>query len=152
QPILVNAAPTDQEIALDEIRLRPGKPLTYTQLKRTGVMQGVMGVAFFAASVTMLLLRQQPGSSFSDTTASMFVFYALIMIMSSASTFRAALTKKKDAEGMQTPAQAKVGRYLKHLVTACTVAVALFIGVFVVDGIRSEFSDLTQGRRYAARG
>ena len=152
QPILANAEPTDEQISLVEIRQGLVKPQTYKQTRRAGVIQGLMALGFAGAVMIMVLMRQQPNSFFSDTTAFMFVFYALIMGMSSASSFQAALIKKKEAEGVQTKSEEQAAQYLKYLTTSFGIATVILGCFFVFSGIQSEFSDVAQGQRHAAKG
>ena len=152
EPILAKATPTDEQISLAEIRQGLVKPQTHRQIRRAGILQGLMAIAFTAATLILALMYRPPGNFFSDATAFMFVFYALIMAMSSASSFRTALITKKEAEGVLSMSEEQGVQYLKYLTTLFAIAAVVFGLVFVFNGIRSEFSDFAQGQRHAASG
>ncbi len=152
QSILANATKTDQHISLDEIRQSLSKSMTYEQALRSGIFQRNMSIAFVGLVVALPLLSKFYPSFSYGTSASMLIIYGLLMAMSSAASFQLALSKKKIADGMQTPQDAARALLLRRITNVCAAVGIVLVGAFAWSGISAEFSDLAQGKHLAAKG
>ena len=152
QPILAGARPTDQRITNAEIRQALNQTLSRRQLLRAGIASAVACVVS-AASVIVLIYVRKPGATFfSEPLPLIFCFNAVIFGLSSVYYLRGALKNTEHPEGMGPPANPLFSKISRHLISACAVAFVVFLAAAAGIGIKHEFSDQSQGLRYAGKG
>ena len=152
QPILAGARSTDQRITIAEIRLALNQRLSYRQLLRAGIGSAIACVVSAAGVVVLLYVRRPGASFFSELLPFIFCFNAIVFGLSSVSHLRKALQNKEHAEGMGPPAAPLFSKTSQHLISACAVALLVFLAAVAGIGLKHEFSDQSQGLRYAGKG
>ena len=81
-----------------------------------------------------------------------FCFNAVIFGLSAVYYLRGALKNTEHPEGMGPPANPLFSKISRHLISACAVAFVVFLAAAAGIGIKHEFSDQSQGLRYAGKG
>lgn len=152
QPLLAGAAQTDQRITNAEMRQALNQGQSYQQLRRAAILYAVACV-ITAASVAMMIYFRKPHASWlSDPLWLMFSFNTVIFGFSSVSSYLNALQKTKHADGIGPAADPIFNKASQYLISACALAVLVFLAASAWVGVKREFSDQSQGMRYAARG
>ena len=152
QPILAGAPQTDQRITIAEIRQALNQGLSYQQLRRNAISNAIACVISVAGVAVQLYFRKQNAGFFSDTLWLPFGFNALIFGFSSVSTFRSMHQKTQHADGTGPTADPVFNRACRYLISACALALLVFLGAAAWIGVKREFSDHSQGLRYEAKG
>ena len=152
QPILAGVPRTDQRITNAEIRQAINQGQSYQQLRRAAILYAVACVISAASAALMIYFRKQHGSLLSEPLCFVFSFNALIFAFASVSSYLIARQKTEHADGMGPPADPVFKKASQYLVSACALALLVFLAASAWVGVKREFSDQSQGLRYAARG
>ena len=152
QPILANAMRTDQTITVAEMQRHLEAGVSYAQARRGGFVSAFAAIGMLAFVAVSLFLRQKNGWPIAETTVKMFVLYALMMGLSSASSFRRAHVIKCETNGVPSPEATSRALLLGRMTQAFAIGAAVYLVALAANSIVGEFSALSQGRRYEAKG
>lgn len=152
QPILAGVPLTDQRITNAEIRQAINQGLSYQQLRRAAILYAVACVISVATAALMIYFRKQHASLLSDPLCFVFGFNAVIFGFSSVSSYLNALQKTEYADGMGPAADPIFNKASPYLISGCALALLVFLAASAWVGVKREFSDQSQGLRYAAKG
>jgi tetratricopeptide (TPR) repeat protein len=152
QPILAGVPQTDQRITIAEIRQALNQRLSYPQLRRAAISNAIACVASAAGAALLIYFRKQHASFLSDPLWLLFGFNAVIFGFSSVSSFRSALQKTKHADGMGPLADPIFNKASRYLISACALALLVFLAATAWIGVTREFSDQSEGLHYEAKG
>ena len=151
RPILAGVPQTDQRITIAEIRQAINQRHSYQQLRRAAILNAVAFVISAATLAFMIYFRKPHASLLSDPCGSRSVS---TRSCSGSRPPRATLTRFK-RRNMRTecdprPIRLSTG-HLDTLMSAWALAL-LVLAASAGIGVKREFSDQSQGLRYAAKG
>ena len=146
QPLLAGLPPTDQRITAVDLRKAVRKTVSFGQYIALGVSQAIMSAGFVG-----LVWQQTDGgrvSVFQDGGVLVFVFVAIVFLVSSLSFLVAAIDKARHPEVEAGPANRTFKTALLPIF-CLVVSIGLF-GLVVTNGLRKNERDhqaaLIQGR------
>jgi tetratricopeptide (TPR) repeat protein len=152
QPILAGVAQTDQRITFAEIRQALNQRQSYQQLRRAAMLYAVACVITVASVAMMIYSRKPHASLLSDPLWLVFGFNAVVLGLSSVSSYLNALQKTEHADGIGPATDPIFNKASQYLISAGALALLVFLAVSGWVGVKREYSDQRQGLRYAARG
>jgi tetratricopeptide (TPR) repeat protein len=152
QPILAGVPQTDQRITIAEIRQALNQGLSYQQLRRTAISNAIACVASVAGIAVQLYFRKHNAGLFSDPLCLLFGFNALIFGLSSVSSFRSMVQKREHADVTGPAVDPIFNKASRYVISACALALLVFLGATAWIEVKREFSDHSQGLRYEAKG
>jgi tetratricopeptide (TPR) repeat protein len=152
RPILAGVPQTDQRITIAEIRQALNQKQSYQQLRRAAILNAVTCVISAASAALMLYLRKPHVSFLSDPLWVMFGFNTVLFGFSSVSSYLGALQKREHADGTESAVDPIFNKTSQYLISACAVALLVFLAASAWVGVKREFSDQSEGLRYAAKG